>query len=231
MHLQSPPDIPFSEASFTELIQRELSPHLTLSLVSELPTLETLSAQELAIYREIRSPLRQASWLLGRSALKRLLGSLGEAPETSELTFPHPRLSLTHSGDLAMAVGNSCPQANGLGVDYEAWRPVHPKTGRFFLSPRELEALAALPGGLEEKALLRLWTVKEAVFKAHLANVGSVLRHYEIEALPEVLCNALLWHGLAKTNVSGKARFEFLSIRLKTGYLTLALNTQGPETL
>ena len=61
-----------------------------------------------------------------------------------------------------MAVAARCDgDQDGLGVDFEGWRPMDPRIARFYLHPDE------------RGDLLRLWTVKEAVFKATPGNGGA----------------------------------------------------------
>ncbi len=104
-------------------------------------------------------------WLLGRAALKALLP---RTADTSTLSFPHPRLSLTHAGGVAFAVAAAGEAAMvfGTGVDHEPWRTTDPRMARFFLRPRE-QATAL--------GLLRAWTVKEALYKAVPGNAEVTL--------------------------------------------------------
>ncbi|MBA2437030.1 MAG: 4-phosphopantetheinyl transferase family protein [Acidimicrobiia bacterium] len=112
---------------------------------------------------------RKSDWLLGRTALKALLS---EAADTSTLSFPHPRLSLTHAGGVAVAVaaglgiGGDPVVVAGTGVDHEPWRTVDARMARFFLHAREQST---------SLGLLRAWTVKEALYKAVPANLGLTL--------------------------------------------------------
>ncbi|HVE45376.1 MAG TPA: 4'-phosphopantetheinyl transferase superfamily protein [Acidimicrobiales bacterium] len=63
----------------------------------------------------------------------------------------------------------------GIGIDYEPWRKdVDLRTSRFFLRPPE-QAHAT-----DARGLLRLWTVKEALFKATPDNADATLLAYEI---------------------------------------------------
>ena len=66
-------------------------------------------------------------------------------------------LSLSHSGDYAAAAVSDRP----VGIDIERLRPVSPGILRLFATENE----QALFGGTEEN-ILRLWTLKEAYFKA-----------------------------------------------------------------
>lgn len=138
------------------------------------PVLERmLTSGERQQWRALRGEQRRHDWLLGRSALKALLPP---AADTSGLSFPHPHLSLTHAGGLAVAVavavGHDGARVVGTGVDHQPWRETDPRMARLFLRPREQPT----PLGL-----LRAWTVKEALFKAVPANHGSTLVDVELD--------------------------------------------------
>lgn len=139
---------------------------------------------------------RRHDWLLGRAALK----GQGVA-DTSAVTFPDRRLSLTHAAGVAVAARCEGRQA-GVGVDFEGWRAIDERAARFFLQPHE------------RGDLLRLWTVKEALFKATPANAGAVLVDY---ALDDPLA-----HEGAATDRHGRG-FEYLSRRRPDGWLTVAV--------
>jgi len=131
-----------------------------------------LTAAERARAEGFPTEARRRDWLVGRAALKALLGP---GADTAGLAFPHPRLSLTHAGGRAFAVSAEGPAA-GVGIDYEPERSsVDPRAARLFLAPAE-RAAATTAG-----ALLRLWTVKEALFKATPGNAGAVLGDYALD--------------------------------------------------
>jgi acyl carrier protein len=111
-----------------------------------------------------------------RRALRLAGGMLGIAP--TECSFPHPRLSLSHTDRQAAAVAVAGPAA-GTGVDLEHLRPADPRTARFFLRPEEEAWLRRCPARAVEH--VRLWTVKEALFKADLGNATRTLRDYAID--------------------------------------------------
>jgi len=140
---------------------------------------------------------RRADWLRGRAALKLLFDGL----DTSTVAFPHPSLSLTHAAGLAVAARCDGGQA-GLGVDFEGRRRIDPRAARFYLRDHE------------KGDLLRLWTVKEALFKATPDNAGGTLLDYEVAE-----SHAL---GGTATDRAGR-RFRYASGRLRQGWLTIAV--------
>jgi len=153
-----------------------------------------LSPGELA---RLPGGLRRHDWLLGRAALKLLLG----IADTSSVTFPNRSVSLTHSAGVAVAARCDGPQA-GLGVDLEGWQTIEPRVAPLYLHPHE------------QGDLLHLWTVKEALFKATPANDGAVFLDYEVE-------DALALGGVARDR-NGRT-FEYQSRRRPEGWLTLAV--------
>ena len=139
---------------------------------------------------------RRHDWLLGRAALK--AHGIGD---TSSVAFPNRCLSLTHSAGIAVAARCDGDQA-GVGVDLEGWRRIDPRAARFFLRPDE------------KGDLLRLWTVKEALFKATPDNGGMALVDYE-------LAEAAAHEGVA-IDRHGRT-FEYRSRRRPEGWLTIAV--------
>jgi hypothetical protein len=122
---------------------------------------------------------RARDWRRGRAALTQLLARLGDPAPATGVRFPDPRLSLSHSGDWAIAAG--CGAARGLGIDLEFARPMDPRAARFFLGDHERAFVDALAPARRSDALLRLWTVKEAVFKACAGNAGLLLADFRLD--------------------------------------------------
>lgn len=140
-----------------------------------------LSAGEWARLLELGSTARRAEWLTGRAALKSLLAALGRDPDTSKICFPSPRFSLTHSGGRAVAVGALSPPLRGVGVDLEIYREVRPGAARFFLNRKEQSWWLEQEESARSRELLRLWTVKEALFKSYPDNRETALADYALE--------------------------------------------------
>jgi len=145
---------------------------------------------------------RRDDWLRGRAALKALV----DGGDTATVAFPHRGLSLTHSAGVAVAARCDGDQ-DGLGVDFEGWRPIDARAARFYLHDDEWH-------DDERGDLLRLWTVKEAVFKATPANGTAVLLDYRV-ADPGALAGEA-------TDRRGR-RFRYVSRRRPDGWLTIAV--------
>lgn len=168
-----------------------------------------LTAGEQAQWEALAPGPRRRDWLLGRAALKQLLGA---GTDTSALRFPHPRLSLTHAGGVAFAVQAPVGDVVGTGVDYEGARPADPRTARFFLRAGEQDAAR------DAANLLRLWTVKEALYKATPDNDDAVLLDYE---LADARC-ACGW----ATGPGGEA-MRYFSAGAAGGVITVAVCLAG----
>ncbi|MBW3611822.1 MAG: hypothetical protein KY438_09875 [Actinobacteria bacterium] len=146
---------------------------------------------------------RQQEWLLGRAALKKLM----DGGDTSGVRFPDRCLSLTHAAGRAVAASCRGGQA-GLGVDYEGWHTVDPRTARFFLQEHERDGAD----------LLRLWTVKEALYKATPDNGQVAFLDYGV-LRPEALYGAAV-------DRAGRD-FRYASAPVGSGWLTVAV-CHGP---
>jgi 4'-phosphopantetheinyl transferase EntD len=160
-----------------------------------------LSPGETDAFARLGSEARRSSWLLGRAALKSVLADLGESSDTSRLSFPHPRLSLTHCAGTGVALG--IPGGAGAGIDLERRAP-----GRE--AARRVLAAEGLSGSPDD--WLRLWTVKEACFKADLENAGRTVAEYVVE-------DPTAAEGVLRR---GARRFRYGSLRALGGWLTLA---------
>ena len=174
---------------------------------------DKLSKGELEELVKLTSPVRRESWLRGRAALKRLTGTLGAGEDTSTLKFPHPHLSLTHSEAWAVAIGLNTAKLSGLGVDLELKSQPKPEAARKFLNPSEMVWLRRMDENEHPRLLHRLWTVKEAIFKADPDNAGRTLKDY-----------ALADPGF----VAGRARrgsrtFHYASFAVPEGFLSVAV--------
>lgn len=126
-----------SVAGVPDTLQEQLSDELGVTLTAVIATepvsTESLLASELLQLQPIHSAKRIESWLLGRAALKKLLRNLGWDTDTSQLSFPHSSLSLSHTANAAIAVCVQDDRISGVGVDVERKRDMNPKSGRFFL--------------------------------------------------------------------------------------------------
>lgn len=122
---------------------------------------------------------RRDDWLRGRRALKTALAILGRDPDTTSLAWPDHEISLTHSADVAVAV--VLRGAAGVGVDHEPLRAIDPRVARWYLSESERRWICRRAAYRCAPELLRLWTVKEALFKSHPRNARLMLADLELD--------------------------------------------------
>lgn len=143
-----------------------------------------LNPAEREQFQQLAHTARATSWLLGRAALKGLRAELDGCTDVDELTFPNARFSLTHSSDVALAVAEPSGCLDGIGVDLEVGTRIQPAAARFFLTRREQSWMQSQKSERWPLHLLRLWCVKEAVFKANPENAGQMLADHAL-AHPE----------------------------------------------
>lgn len=177
---------------------------------------ESLTAGERATCDRLRSRARVESWLRGRAALKQILRSIDEAADSASISFPHHSISLSHSGEYGIAAGLRAGVTSGLGIDLEVGRQPPPGSERFFLEAGEKVWLQRLDSKDRPVELLRLWTTKEALFKANLRNKGSLLGHYVLEDPSASI-------GLARWREEEGTSYRYASVALQDGYLTVAM--------
>jgi len=197
-----------------------------------------LTRGEAAQYVALSGEGRRRSWLTARRALKRALAARGLPTDTAAYRLPSPAVSLSHSAELAIAavaVGGPAragllalglvrfARVVGIGVDVEVDRSSPDlRTAPFFLTADEQAWLESHPAPGRARELLRLWTVKEALFKADPGNGRTVLRDYAVTT-PGAR------GGRAARVGGGGPQFRYVSIALRRGALSVALALSPPE--
>lgn len=153
-----------------------------------------------------------------RHVLSRLMRRTHNAgrEDAAGLKMPHPRYSLSHCLTTVVAVANRLTHAIGIGVDIEYGRMMNPGAAKFFMTEREQQIMSQ--GNHAGSDLLRLWTVKEAVFKADLDNHCNFwFFDYETQ-------DVQAWTGIAsKVNSYERRRFRYTSVPYRDGFLTIAI--------
>ncbi len=136
-----------------------------------------LTPDELNKCKYAQNSSRYFDWVRGRCALKRIRSSLNKDLDITKLSFPHPFLSLSHTKDCAVAVGilNGGKTVKGIGIDLELDREISIKHTKFYLNEFESDLK------INNDYMLRLWTVKEALFKADPNNDSNVLKDYIVK--------------------------------------------------
>ncbi|MDO3387817.1 4'-phosphopantetheinyl transferase superfamily protein [Gilvimarinus sp. SDUM040013] len=118
----------------------------------------------------------------------------GQRPEISigksgKPFLPHQtnqHFNLSHSGDwLAIILS----QAGPVGIDIESPRKSRDlmAIARHYFHPREIEHMATLNGAEQHKEFYRLWTLKEAFFKARGTGISEGLAKidFTVSSAPE----------------------------------------------
>jgi 4'-phosphopantetheinyl transferase EntD len=174
------------------------------------PELSTGEETQLA---GMSSDKRRAEYLIGRAALKAVLGALGKSDDTSAVVWPSAFCSLSHSHGHAIAVG--IEGRTGIGIDLQLQRTPPFMMAERILADDTLDWWRALPEPEQASALQRFWTVNEAVYKACPAPQPAYFRHYRM-ADPTRLNSDLTIDGT-------DYRFEVHTLALAEGFISLAL--------
>lgn len=206
----------FDETLLQKQLEEDFGIPLKIASSDRSAAVDRLSLRERARYEALKESPRCESWLKGRAALKRLLSDFVRGEDTSEVAFPNPRFSLTHSGAFAVAVGTDSEGLNGIGVDFEIDRRPHPESGRFFLTEEECDWMRRQKASDRPARLIRLWTVKEALFKADPNNAGALLSDYRIE-------NPAAWRGRAFINHGRTIEILYSSFHCEGGWISMAV--------
>lgn len=156
----------------------------------------------------------ESTWRGRRKALGKLLTELklGPSERANGLCFPQKRLSLSHSGCWSIAAGTSSMKLQGIGIDFESNRDMDASSTRLFLSGRERMRL-----GENNSQVLRLWSIKEAIFKSDPNNHLYRIWNYE-------LLNPILHSGRA-FRIGCNKKFHYFSLNLHEGVLAIAVCT------
>lgn len=193
-----------------------------LLAVSGMPlSVRELTAREHGAYARLASDARRRTWLRGRRALRRALAACGYPADTGLYSFPSPVSSVSHSGGSSLAAVALPPApVTGVGVDVELGRSADPQTGRFFLTASELRWLATVPLADRGRETLRMWTVKEALFKADAASTQTTLSDY-VTVSPSCTRGGACRSGPAV--LAAPAGFRYVSVALPHGFVTVAV--------
>ncbi|MFN8016337.1 MAG: 4'-phosphopantetheinyl transferase superfamily protein [Acidimicrobiia bacterium] len=100
----------------------------------------------------------------------------------------------------------------GLGIDFEEIRDLKPRAAKFYLTLNELEKLNID----SDEDRIKLWTIKEAIFKAAPNNNNLVLRDFEITQLNST-------SGFASQRNKNDHIFEFVYQKENDGILSIAI--------
>lgn len=160
--------------------------------------LEWLSPDETARAERFHFPRHRHAFVLGRAALRALLGSYLDIPAT-EVRFVYGpqgkpalesdaralRFNASNSGKLAAYVFTiGCE----IGIDIEQHRPLPDleNIAHRFFSPEEAAELLGLAATERTAAFFRCWTRKESYIKAMGGGLSIPLDSFQVTLLPDV---------------------------------------------
>jgi 4'-phosphopantetheinyl transferase EntD len=168
-----------------------------------------LTAAELALADRQVTERRRAEIVAGRVAARRALRRLGARPRP---VLQHNRApdfgagmvgSLTHSGDLALAVVARSDDLGAVGVDVETEGPPPDGAIRFLCRGDELAAAPAVGTAARNRWLLALFSAKESLYKAVSQLNGSSLHPLDVQCLPTAYGFTAAWRRSAPSCPAG----------------------------
>lgn len=153
-------------------------------------------------------PNRRAEFTGGRVAARKAMWALGVQPAAIEMAENRAPIwpdglvgSITHADEICMAIVGPSERYRGIGIDLEPDVPMDADLVSEICKPEDLEGVAA-----DEHSLLpkRIFSAKEAVYKAHFALAGVTFgfqalsldwiskravftEHPEVQAIPPAL--------------------------------------------
>lgn len=138
------------------------------------------TADELAVLHPRTVEGRRAAFVAGRTAAHAALTDLGRdvpgilaGPAREPLWPAGVAASLSHAGEVAVAVAAPLEQTGGIGIDVELTRPAPELWDQVPLAG-ERDWLRAIDGaGERARMLVALFSAKEAIYKAFYPRVGT----------------------------------------------------------
>lgn len=201
---------------------------------------EVLSAEELQRLEQIGHPEVKRAQLISRAAVRYCLSQYAERITPHQWQFargekgkpclkqPSPlplSFNLSHSGHW-LAIGIIARAE--IGVDLQEFReaPSTLKMARRYFHPEEVEQLQASAGEERRELFYRLWTLKEAFFKARGTGIVTGLEKVHFRFGPESPIEATMAVELNEHSRD----WRFFHTRLDKNY-GLALAVQGRNSL
>ena len=147
-----------------------------------------------------------------RPLLRRLRRWLGRSGVPHSVRCAQSDHSLTHAGQSMFALAVKASNVLGVGIDFEPWRALDQRHQRLMLTARESAAL----GAASARDLLRIWTVKEACFKADVLGQQRWVTAYALD-------NPAQKSGGARVTCGRLVhRFRYISLEVPGGMLSVA---------
>ena len=180
-----------------------------------------LAPPESRVLQSLQVPKRRDDWLLGRwtvkNALRRFPGLRDHALEAWQVTAEASgqpvvmlegqrqdiRVSLSHSGDVALCVLSTGPAA--IGCDLERIVDRTPTFEETYFTRKEQGSLEGMTEGRRRAFSTLLWSAKESVLKALGVGLRADTKRIEIE--PEDHGNCRMWTPFAARDLETSERF------------------------
>lgn len=131
-----------------------------------------------------------------------------------------PDHSLTHAGHSLFALAMKGTGFCGVGIDYEPWRALDHRHHAILLTTRERNQMPAASAD-SARQLLRIWTIKEACFKADRGGQQRWVTAYELQQPTQGFGRARL------ATADGVAHFRYLSMDVADGALSVAIKMEN----
>jgi acyl carrier protein len=128
------------------------------------------------------SSQRRVDYLTSRRA-RRLATATADLGRFDSRTAPARSVSVAHSGGWGACAAALSPVPGwllGVGVDAEASRAANPRAARFYLDADEQACLDRAEPSERSAEQVRMWTIKEAIFKADPDNAEHILLDYRL---------------------------------------------------
>ncbi len=152
-----------------------------------------------------------------RNWLQPLFRWLGTAAHSAvPVRAARPDHSLTHAGNSLFALAVRGSGIAGVGIDFEPWRELDSRHQRLMLTQRENQLIKAASA----RDLLRIWTVKEACFKADCDGQQRWVTSYELH-------RPVQKSGSARNFSQGRVhQFRYISLEVPGGVLSVAFKME-----
>ncbi len=177
-----------------------------------LPISEELKSSPFYRMKQFSLEQRRLSWAAGRECLYRVLLDCGESVSVEDIRWPHRQYSLSHTDDIAIAVGTLSPSF-GIGIDIEKRRDLNSNIKKFFINRDEECYLSKID-------LLTFWVIKESCYKADLKNSYHRLKSYCIKDIQDHFALLMCKGGKGESDGFYEVRWRrwqdyFLSVAIK----------------
>ena len=146
---------------------------------------QLLAAEERAMARAV--PARRAEFAAGRQAARAAMAALGHDGAAIPMGADRAPVwpagltgSITHAGGLALAAIAPVGASQGLGLDLEGDTPMAEDLWPTILRPDERDWLATQPAHHRQHLAKRMFSAKEACYKAQYARSNTLLDFHDI---------------------------------------------------